>query len=102
MKKTFTPLLLLLTSLLLSQTSAGQEAASVFSPPSKIEDSVVMISVVKQDLNYVTPWKQKSMTRGVGSGFVISGNRILTNAHNISNQKYIEIKKQNSARKYPA
>ena len=42
------------------------------------------------------------MSRGVGSGFAISGNRILTNAHNISNQKYIEVKKQNSARKYPA
>ncbi len=64
--------------------------------------SVVMIQTVKQGYDYTTPWKQKSTTAGVGSGFIINGNRILTNAHNVSDNRYIIIKKENVAKKYPA
>lgn len=66
------------------------------------ENSIVMILTVSQDYDYVTPWKKAPMSRSVGSGFVIEGNRILTNAHNIANERYIEVKKQNLARRYPA
>ncbi|MHC4926696.1 MAG: S1C family serine protease [Planctomycetota bacterium] len=66
------------------------------------EKSVVMIMAVHQEYNFATPWKKNPMGRGVGSGFVIDGNRIMTNAHNIANQRYIEVKKQNLARRYPA
>jgi len=67
-----------------------------------LEKSVVLILCVSQDFNCVTPWKTTRMGQGLGSGFVIEGNRILTNAHNVSNHKYIEVKKQNLARRYPA
>lgn len=67
-----------------------------------LEKSVVKVNSVRQDFNYTTPWKQRPMGRGVGSGFVIEGNRILTNAHNVSNCKYLEIKKQNQAKRYLA
>jgi len=67
-----------------------------------LEKSVVLIRSVRQDFDYVTPWKQMAMSRGIGSGFVIEGRRILTNAHNVSNYKYIELKKQNIAKRYPA
>jgi S1-C subfamily serine protease len=61
-----------------------------------------MIQTVKQSYNYTTPWKQQSTTGGIGSGFIINGNRILTNAHNISDNRYIIVKKENIAKKYPA
>jgi S1-C subfamily serine protease len=64
--------------------------------------SVVMIRSVQQEFDYVTPWKQADMAQGVGSGFVISGRRILTNAHNASNNKYVEIRKEYLAKRYPA
>lgn len=66
------------------------------------DKSVVMIMAVTQDYDYATPWKMAAMNRGVGSGFIISGNRILTNAHNVANQRYIELKRQHQARRYPA
>lgn len=66
------------------------------------ENSVVMIMAVYQEFDYTTPWKKSPMSRGLGSGFVIDGNRILTNAHNVANQRYIEVKKQNFAQRYPA
>ncbi len=66
------------------------------------DDSVVMIRSVSQGYDYVTPWKQTAMSQGVGTGFVIAGNRILTNAHNVSNYRYIELKKVGVAKRYPA
>ncbi len=66
------------------------------------EKSVVLIRAVKQDFDYTTPWKQKAMTQGSGSGLIIAGNRILTNAHNVSNWRYIELRKENVAKRYPA
>jgi S1-C subfamily serine protease len=64
--------------------------------------SIVMIRSVKQDFDYVAPWKQKPMSQGIGTGFVISGKKILTNAHNVSNIKYLEVKKENLPRRYLA
>jgi S1-C subfamily serine protease len=70
--------------------------------PPDISKSVVMIQIVKQSYDYTTPWKQTSTAGGVGSGFIIAPNRILTNAHNISDNRYIIVKKENIAKKYPA
>jgi S1-C subfamily serine protease len=67
-----------------------------------MEKSVVMIRSVGQEFDFVTPWKQKNMSQGVGSGFIIDANRILTNAHNVSNNKYIELQKEGVAKRYPA
>ncbi|MBN2181500.1 MAG: trypsin-like peptidase domain-containing protein [Sedimentisphaerales bacterium] len=66
------------------------------------ESSVVLIRTLKQDFDYVTPWKRKDMAQSAGSGFIIGGERILTNAHNVGNSRYIELRKENIARRYPA
>ncbi len=94
---------LILTSLLVIVTSqASPQLRRDDAGTGMLEKSVVMIRSVSQDFDYVTPWKQMTMGQGLGSGFIIEGNRILTNAHNVSNNKYIEIKKQNLAKRYPA
>lgn len=67
-----------------------------------LEKSVVLIRCVQQGYDYLTPWKQLGMHAGVGSGFIIEGERILTNAHNVANRRYVELKKQNEAQRYPA
>ncbi len=82
----------------LAMPSAGPSSAQE-AGPGNLEKSVVMIRSVSQDFDYLMPWKQKQMSQGIGSGFVIEGNRILTNAHNVSNCKYLEIKKEH-LRKY--
>ena len=80
--------------LLLQPTSTQQLAI--------IKDAVIMVVSTRQSYNYTTPWKQTSPKKGTGTGFVISGNRILTNAHNISDVRYVEVKRQNQAKRYPA
>ena len=66
------------------------------------ERAVVLINSVSQDYDYKLPWRRAGMSRGSGSGFIIDGDRILTNAHNVSNSRYIEVKKQDQARRYAA
>lgn len=66
------------------------------------EKSVILIRTVKQDFDYAAPWKQDPMSQGSGSGFIISGERILTNAHNVSNWRFIELRKENVAKRFPA
>ena len=67
-----------------------------------MEKSVVMIRGTGQEFDFVTPWKPKAMAQGVGTGFIIDGGRVLTNAHNVSNNKYLELQKQDVAKRYPA
>ena len=64
--------------------------------------SVAMVQVVNQGYDPVNPWKQESMSRGTGTGFVIEGGRILTNAHNVTDCKYVELRSEGSAQRYPA
>jgi len=94
--------LILIAPILLITAAAAAQSVFDLQDSNTLNKSVVLIRSVSQDFNYVTPWKQMSMAQGTGSGFVIEGNRILTNAHNISNYKYIEVKKQNIATRYPA
>ncbi|MCK5563628.1 MAG: trypsin-like peptidase domain-containing protein [Planctomycetes bacterium] len=93
---------LILICLLLINASICAQSVFDQAPSATLENSVVMIRSVAQGFDFITPWKQMSMGQGTGSGFVIEGNRILTNAHNVSNNKYIEVKKQNIAKRYPA
>ena len=40
--------------------------------------------------------------RGIGAGFVIEGNRIMTNAHVVSNSRYLTVEREGDPNKYPA
>ena len=92
----FSIVLLIITFLFYPPAVFGDSADPTF------KKSVVMVRAVKQDYDYRTPWKQSSMSSGVGSGFVIEDGLILTNAHNISNAKYVEVRKQDLAKRYIA
>jgi len=80
----------------------GGRGVSCGSGLSRPEESVVLIRSVMQDFDYVTPWKRQPMSQVAGSGSVIAGKRILTNAHNVSNCRYVELRKENVAKRYPA
>jgi len=52
--------------------------------------------------NYSMPWQMNKEERSTSTGFVISGKRILTNAHCVAYQTSVKIRKQGSARKVVA
>lgn len=55
--------------------------------------SVVKIFSTEQNYDYIQPWQKRPLISGSGSGFVILGNRIMTNAHVVANSKYLQVKK---------
>ena len=67
-----------------------------------VRRSVVRITTTSQDPDYKVPWNPGNMARGVGAGFIIAGPRIITNAHVISNARFITVERENDPKKYPA
>ena len=67
-----------------------------------LRKSLVRISVTSQIPDYRTPWNPGKIRGAVGSGFIISGSRVMTNAHVVSNAKYISVDKDGSSQNYPA
>lgn len=68
----------------------------------KVADSLVRIQATSQDPNYRTPWSGGSVVGGVGAGFIIGGNRIMTNAHVVSNARFLAVSKEGDPKPYPA
>jgi S1-C subfamily serine protease len=62
--------------------------------------SVVRIYTVSQTPDYTAPWDPGESNSGMGTGFIISGGRILTNAHVVSNARFITVEKEGDARRY--
>ena len=66
-----------------------------------IEESIVKIFTVSKTPNYVTPWNSTTR-RSHASGAIIKGNRILTNAHVVANETFIEVKRYGKTTRYEA
>src|SRR5437660_12462242 len=50
-------------------------------PNGPVQKSLVRITATSVEPDYRAPWNAGGLQRGVGAGFVISGNRIMTNGH---------------------
>ncbi|MFN6017055.1 MAG: trypsin-like peptidase domain-containing protein [Verrucomicrobiota bacterium] len=77
-------------------------ANAVFAAPSDVYRSVLRIEVSTQVPDYQTPWNSGRFGGGIGTGFIIGKNRILTNAHVVSNARRVLITVHGSPVKYPA
>jgi S1-C subfamily serine protease len=66
-----------------------------------ISRSIVKIYTVSKTPNYLEPWNS-TVRRSSGSGSIIFGNRILTNAHVVANETFLEVKKYGDTKKYQA
>lgn len=66
-----------------------------------VKDSVVKIYTVSKVPSYTIPWNT-SLRHSHGSGSIISGNRILTNAHVVANETFVEVKRYGQTKRYEA
>ncbi len=71
-------------------------------PNGPIQKSLVRITATSVEPDYKAPWNAGGLERGVGAGFVIDGNRILTNAHVVSNSRYLTVERDGDPNKYRA
>src|SRR6202022_3189539 len=67
-----------------------------------IQKSLVRITATEVAPDYRAPWNAGMLGRGIGAGFVIDGNRIMTNAHVVSNSRYLTVERDGDPNKYPA
>lgn len=70
--------------------------------PSDVYRSVLRIEVATQVPDYQTPWNSGRFSGGIGTGFIIGKNKILTNAHVVSNGRRLLVTVYGSPVKYPA
>lgn len=68
----------------------------------QIKSSVVKIFSVYSTYNYYDPWQMRGQRESTGSGCIIEGNRILTNAHVVSDHTFLQVKRAGTAQKYIA
>src|SRR5437667_207160 len=71
-------------------------------PNGPIQKSLVRITATEVAPDYRAPWNAGMLGRGIGAGFVIEGNRIMTNAHVVSNSRYLTVERDDDPNKYPA
>lgn len=67
-----------------------------------VKEAVVKIYTVSNPYNYHEPWQMWGQKTFHGSGCIISGKRILTNAHVIRDQTFIQVRRSGEAKKYTA
>jgi len=71
-------------------------------PNGPVQKSLVRITATEVAPDYRAPWNAGMLGRGIGAGFVIDGNRIMTNAHVVSNSRYLTVERDGDPNKYPA
>jgi len=67
-----------------------------------VREAMVKIFAVQNRPDYTNPWNMFGPGSLSGSGCVISGNRILTNAHVVSDNTFIEVRLFGQSKKYEA
>ncbi len=77
-------------------------AAMVLSGEETNWSAVVKVFAVSSRPNYDMPWQNYPQQDSSASGFVIPGNRIITNAHAVSYPTFITVRKIGDQTRYPA
>jgi len=81
---------------LLAQVKTGDQTQNEI-----IKESIVKIYTVSKSPDFTRPWNS-SIYRVTGSGAVIDGKRILTNAHVVANNTFIEVRRYGETKRYQA
>jgi len=84
--------------------STAEEISSLSLPNHDVSltNSVVKVFVTSNNMDYYRPWQSMGIKASGGSGAIIEGNRIITNAHVVSDHTFIQVKKGTDPKKYTA
>jgi S1-C subfamily serine protease len=77
-------------------------AAAVPLPEPNAAESVVLLQVYRSRFDWGLPWKQEGVEASLGSGFLIEGDRIVTNAHVVADARQVLVRRPDQADPYVA
>lgn len=86
--------ILILFSLIISIT--------IFADDAVVKKALVKVYSSHQSYNYLSPWQYGESTSSTATGFIIEGNKVITNAHAVLNSKFLQIRKEGDSKKYKA
>ena len=89
----------LLLTMFVWAAAAAAAAANTKNDPL---NAVVKVEVTSSAPNFIMPWQTTMSDESSGSGVVISGRRILTNAHNVADSKLVAVRKKSNDTLFPA
>lgn len=90
---------------LMERLAEGNDKSSsevLSSEQTELLNGVVRIYCTHSQPNFGMPWQRMKQEFSTSTGFVIDGNRILTNAHAVEYGSLIQVKKRSSEKKYVA
>lgn len=67
-----------------------------------VREAIVKVYAVYNSPDYYNPWNMEGPRAVSGSGCIIEGNRILTNAHVVSDQTFLQVRRYGEAELYLA
>ncbi|HKK82692.1 MAG TPA: serine protease, partial [Atribacterota bacterium] len=67
-----------------------------------VREAIVKVYTVSNSPDYYNPWSMQGPRSSSGSGCIIEGSLILTNAHVVSNQTFLQVRKYGDTRRYSA
>ncbi len=67
-----------------------------------VKEAIVKIYKISNRPDYYNPWSMQGPRSLTGSGCVIKGRKILTNAHLVSDETFMQVRRYGEARKYRA
>ena len=70
--------------------------------PQDVKDAIVKIYTYHDVPDYQNPWSMRGTFTSTGSGCIIKGKRILTNAHVVSDETFIQVRRYGQSRRIPA
>lgn len=65
-------------------------------------DAIVKIYPINNYPDFFNPWSMRGPTGGTGSGCILPGKKILTNAHVVGYETFIQVRKHGDAKRYQA
>ena len=77
-------------------------AAAVPAPEPTVSGSVLLVHVYRTRFDWSLPWKQEPVEASLGSGFLIEGGRVITNAHVVSDAREVLVRRPDQANPYVA
>lgn len=80
--------------------SAGTTGLSSAADP--IRDAIVKVYSVYNTPDFYNPWNMQGPRASTGSGAVIDGNRILTNAHVVSDVTFLQVRRYGETERFRA
>ena len=92
--------LVTLSALLSAATSFVAVSSGAQGPP--VASSVVKVAVLSDLPDLANPWQTQGVEASGGSGVIIEGNRILTNAHVVESAVRVEVKRAGGSAQFPA